>query len=520
MITRRVVVNLVAFAVVSLALIGYGVFDLLGDPFASSTTVSTVLPTTAGLAPNFSVFYDGIDVGSVSSVSLVKGGAKVTMTINPGTHVPADVAARVIIGNALGEQEVELVPRPYSTTAGSSAATAAGSTSPGSGSAAGAARDTAVARPAPLRNGEVLPVAPDNAPASVGTLVAEATRILDAIPAGDLNNLLHEAAVALNGQADNLRTIAQASATFAQEFLSYQGQFQALLANAPPVLNTVAADASVLQQGLAETATVLNVLTQHGGDYASLLKQGSVATTDLNTLVVANRANLGCLTHDLAATATNLTEPTNLTDLTAALQGNGGFFSIVQAVAPAGPARALTSRDTARTNQVQLRVHILLPPQQPPGTQYTSPKGLTTIRPGAACDTEFGKGVGAVQQPGFTPADGGTVSPPTAAEAQVRGGGPVTPTPGGTAAADARLPRQTGALWPLLVVAALAVLAAAAAAGRRPVRAAAAGHDGGQRTTAAGSGEGAGRGRLVSARHSTRHSRRRQGVGGNPEMPR
>lgn len=510
MITRRVVINLVTFAVVSVLLVGYGIFDLLGNPFASATTVSTVLPTTAGLAPNFSVMYDGIDVGSVSSVSLVKGGARVAMRINPGTHVPADVEAQVVIGNALGEQEVQLVPRPRPATA----AAAGGS---------GRVQDTAVDRTAPLRDGEVLPVAPDNAPASVGTLVAEATRILDAIPAGDLDNLLHQAALALSGQADNLRTIAQASATFAQEFLSYQDQFQELLSNAPPVLNTVAANATALQQGLAETATVLNVLTQHGGDYADLLNQGSAATTDLNTLVTENRANLGCLTHDLADTATNLNEPANLADLADALQTNGNFFSIVQAVAPEGPAKALTSSDTDRDNQVQLRVHILLPPQQPSGTQYSSPKGLTTIRPGAACDTELGDGVGAVEQAGFTPADGGTVSAPTAAEAQVRGGGPVPPTPGDTASADARLARQPGAVWPLLVVAALAVLAAMVAAGRRPVRTAAAGHVARHRSGPTAVDGGVGPGSLAPGRDRhrfTRHSRRRRGVGGNPGMPR
>jgi ABC-type transporter Mla subunit MlaD len=459
-ITRRVVANLVVFGLVALALVAYGVFDLLGNPFASTTTVSAVFPSASGLTTGFSVAYDGIVVGSVTGVSLVPHGAKVTMSIQPGEHVPADVAARIIIANTLGQQEVELVPRP-SGDAGSTVTAASADTG-----GRHAHQVLSVTR-RDLSNGEVLPIAPDSAPATIGTLVTEAAKILDAIPPGDLNNLLHQAALAVAGQADNLQTIAAASATFSQEFLDYQQQFQQLLANAPPVLDTVTANAQSFQQGLAETASLLATLATARGNLADLLHVGSTATSDANQLVVENRANLGCLVHDLADTATNLAEPTNYANLGTFFATNGGFFSIVQRVAPAGPARALTTSDHPRSNQVQLRVRLLLPPQQPPAEQYATPHGLTPIRPGAACDTEFGAGVPAVSQPGFVPADGGTVIAPTAADAQVRGGGPVAPTPQTAENAGDQLPVPAAPpAWPL-VVAALAAFGAMLVVGRR-----------------------------------------------------
>ncbi len=462
MITRRVVVNLVAFAVVTVVLVGYGVFDLLGNPFAATTTVSTVLPSASGLAPNFSVTYDGIDVGSVASVSLVRGGARVVMTIDAGAQVPASVAAKVVIGNALGEQEVELVPRPGGTTSASGGVASGGVAASRSGSTRvpygpvgrATVADVSSARPALLRQGEVLPVAPDSAPATVGAVVGEATAILRAVPAGSLNSLLHQAAVAVAGQADNLKTLASASELFASELLSYQPQVRSLLANAPPVLNTVTADAAALQQSLAETAAVVSVLAAHRDGIVGLLNQGSAAARILNAVVVANRPNLGCLVHDLAATATNLSQPANISNLNAFLEGNGGFFSIVQQVAPPGPAAALTVQDHARPNQTQLRVHLLLPPLGPSADLYPSPHGLTPIRPGAGCVTEFGAGVGPALQSDFAPAAGGTVVAPSAADAQVRGGGPIDPLVGASAASAAWRASPTAPGWPMLVVAA------------------------------------------------------------------
>lgn len=464
MITRRVVINLVAFVTVSLALVAYGVFDLLGNPFAAITTVSTILPSASGLATNFSVTYEGIQVGTVSSISLVHDGARVTMAIKPGADVPADVAARVVIGNALGQQEIELVPRRATTPhvtpiAATGGAGTTGGAVHGAGHRSGSRSRTEVAEAisvgqSTLQSGAVLPVAPNSEPASVGTLVAEATSLLQAIPAGDLNRLLHQVAVAVGGQADNLRTIDQAGALFAQEFLAYQDQFRSLLANAPPVLDTVTANASSLQQGLQETAAVLATLAAQRENLVGLLHQGSAAGSDLESLLAANRPDLGCLVHDLSATTANLAEPTNLAHLQTFLQNNGTFFGIVGQVAPSGPAKALRSGEPPQANQVQLRVRLLLPPRSPAAVSYSTPHGLTTIKPGAGCVTEFGAGAGPATQAGFTPADGGTVDPPTAAEAEVRGGGPLDPLPGATAPTVYRTDERQSLSWFPVVVAA------------------------------------------------------------------
>lgn len=443
MITRRIWINLISFVVLSSALVAYGFLDLLGNPLASTTSVSAVLPSASGLADNFLVTLDGVDVGSVSGVSLVPDGAKISMTLNPGTKVPNDVSARITVANALGQQEVELLPAHNG--------------------------------PAPsLRNGDVIPAAADSLPADVGTVVAEATKLLQSIPAGDLNTVISQLAVALNDNGGNLRTIAQASEQFSQEFLAFQQQFESLVDNAPSVLDTISADAKPLQQGLADTAVLAQVLATHSPDLVNLLSQGTSAATDLNDLVVQNEPNLACLVHDLSDVNANLAQPTNLSNLSTSLATAHNLFDAVAGVAPTGPAKALTTSDHARTDQEWLRTRLLIPPPLTTATTYVSARTLPAVLPGAACSTEYGQGVGAAMQPNFKPVGAGAhVVAPTAAQAHVSGTG--SATTGSTAPALAQLPAPDAnpGLSALPIVAALAMMGWVLTLGRRrPVRSA------------------------------------------------
>ncbi|HUZ43326.1 MAG TPA: MlaD family protein [Acidimicrobiales bacterium] len=394
MITRRVAINLGAFLLVAAVLVFFGIVNLLGNPFSARTQLRAVFPDASGLSPNFDVTYDGVAVGSVSGVKLVHNGVLVTMALDPGLSVPGDVVADVDLANALGEQQIDLVP-------------AHGGTAP------------------PLRNGATVPVDPNGIPASVGQLVSVATKLLNAIPPGDLNSVLHQLAVALNGHGQDLRTINDESRVFAQEFLAYQSQFEALLANAPPVLNAVSAVGPQLRQALANTAVLAQVLANRRSDLANAIDQGSAVAADLNTLLASQLPNLACLTHDFADLTANLDEPANLANLNTALLTNGYFFGAVDDVSPPGRAVSLYPGDPTRDDQFWLRTRLLFPPSQPQASEYSTPKGLPPTKPGAGCSTEFGNGVGPASQAHPSPPGlGGRLIAPTAAEAVVRGGEP------------------------------------------------------------------------------------------------
>ncbi len=388
MINRRLIINLIAFFVVSFALVVYGIVNLLGNPLQSPTTLTTQFADASGLYSGFEVELNGVPVGTVTSTALTTNATKVTMRINPGTKVPDDVQSSVQIANDLGEQVVNLVP-----------------------SHGGAVP--------PLKSGADVPAATDQVPANVGAVVASATRLLQAIPAGNLNKLIGELATSLAGQAGNLRTIISAGTTFSKEFVAYQQQFTELLANAPPSLDAITAVAPELRQDVANTAALVQVLAQQKTGFHTLLTSGSSAFNAVDSLLTSQSANLGCFLHDSADILSNVAQPTNLTNLSQGLAYNTYFFGAVENIAVQGLAKPTTSGASA-TNQTFLRTRLLFPPVLDQQAQsYSSANTIPDTLPGAGCVTAFGNGVGAASQPGFTPAAGGHVVAPSAQQADV-----------------------------------------------------------------------------------------------------
>ena len=388
MINRRLIVNLIVFFVVSFALVVYGIVNLLGNPLQSPTTLTTQFADASGLYPGFEVELNGVPVGTVTSTALTKTATKVTMRIDPGTTVPDDVQSSVQIANDLGEQVVNLVP-----------------------SHGGAA-------PA-LASGASVPAAADQVPANVGAVVASATRLLQAIPAGNLNKLIGELATSLSGQAGNLRTLISAGTTFSKEFVAYQQQFTQLLANAPPSLDAVTAVAPELRQDLANTAALVQVLAQQKTGLHTLLTSGSSAFNAVDSLLTSQSADLGCFLHDSADILSNVAEPTNLNNLSQGLAFNTYFFGAVENIAVQGVAKPTTANGSD-TNQTFLRTRLLFPPVLDEQAQsYSVANTIPDTLPGAGCVTAFGNGVGPATQTGFAPAAGGHVVAPSAQEADV-----------------------------------------------------------------------------------------------------
>ncbi len=425
MISRRLVVNLIVFFVVSFALVAYGIVNLLGNPLESPTMLTTEFANASGLYPGFEVELNGVPVGTVSSTALTTSATKVTMSIDPGIGVPRDVRSSVQIANDLGEQVVNLVP-----------------------SHGGTVPD--------LTSGANVPAAANQVPADVGAVVATATRLLQAIPANDLNKLIGELATSLAGRAGDLRTLVSAGTTFSKEFVAYEQQFTELLANAPPALDAVTAVAPQLRQDLANTAALVQVLAEQKSGLHDLFTSGSSAFSEVDNLLTSQSANLGCVLHDTADILSNIAQPTNLSNLSEGLAANQYFFGAVDNIAVPGLAKATTTGAADNPNQIFLRTRLFLPPiLSEPGASYPKANPIPDTLPGAGCVTVFGNGVGPASQPGFTPAAGGHVVAPTAQEADVELG---TGTPVPVSNASYRVPGASrGALLTLggLVVPAL-----------------------------------------------------------------
>jgi phospholipid/cholesterol/gamma-HCH transport system substrate-binding protein len=388
MIGRRLIINLIAFFLVSFGLVTYGVVNLLGNPLRSPTMLTTEFPDASGLYSNFTVELNGVPVGTVAKTALTAKGTKITMSINPGTKVPSDVESSVQIANDLGEQVVNLVP----TRAGSAAA---------------------------LRSGANVPAAPNQIPADVGAVVASATKFLQAIPPGALNQLITELATALQGRSGDLRTIITAGTQFSKEFVGYEQQFTELLANAPPALNAITSVSPELKTDLANTAALVQVLVDQKNNLPTLFTEGADAFGQVNDLVTSQSANLGCVLHDAAAIVSNVAQPTNLKNLSEGLAFNQYFFGAVDHIAVSGTAKP-TVQGQAPRQQVFLRTRLIIPPVLAPAAQaYPQANVVPNVLPGAGCTTAYGNGVGPATEAGFSPATGSKVVAATAQDADV-----------------------------------------------------------------------------------------------------
>ncbi|HWC38258.1 MAG TPA: MCE family protein, partial [Acidimicrobiales bacterium] len=327
----------------------------------------------------------------------------------------------VIRANPLGEQSVDFQPQR-------------GGTSP------------------PLASGATVPVAAVGTPPNVGDVLNIVDRLFNAIPKQDLTTALHELAVTLAGRGQDLRTLTQANLAFSQEFLNYQDQFKALLANSPPILNAIGNDGPELQQAIANTVVLSQTLADHRFDTVHLFANGIRLGRTLGGLIADNKPEFACLLHDFGRITANTAEPVNLNNFDTALRTNQEFFGPVDAIAPLGTAKGLFPGDPDHP-QNWLRTFLMIPPGQPPAISYNPHHELPPIKPGPGCETEFGAGPGPATQPGFQPTGGSKVIPPPASENRVRGNEtgdpnaipaaytrPARPAPGGPPGATILLP--------------------------------------------------------------------------------
>lgn len=373
MISRRTIINLVVFFALAGALVAYGAFTLLGNPLRDPRTARVVFHDASGLLPGFSASVDGVVVGTVDSVELADDGVEVTVALDPGRTIPGDAEASVIRASAIGEQRVEFTPTD-------------GGTAP------------------PIPDGGRVPAAPDASPPEVSEVLDLANRMVTAIPADDLNTLVHESVVALRGRADDLAGMAGDIDTFNREFLAHERSFRRLLESSPPLLDALTDVSPELRDAFANTADFTGTLAARSRDLTALMENGTRFAEVAGPLLRSQMPNLGCLISDSADLNAFLSEPSVLRDLQLGLDLNQAFFGPIDALAVEGPAIGFPQYGSHdRGDQLWLRVQTLLPPGTPDAIHYSPVRPTPNTLPGAGCTNLFGQGEG--------PASGGEFQP-------------------------------------------------------------------------------------------------------------
>src|SRR3954470_18396229 len=91
-----VLAPLVLFGIISVLIIGYTLFNLIGVHLTNKPfTVHMSLNTGGGIFKDAEVAYRGVQVGRVTALKLDTNGVEITLAIDHGTKIPANSVANI-----------------------------------------------------------------------------------------------------------------------------------------------------------------------------------------------------------------------------------------------------------------------------------------------------------------------------------------------------------------------------------------------------------------------------------------
>ena len=236
-------------------------------------TVTVDMSATGGLYPTSVVTYRGTEVGRVRSIDVTQGGVRAILTMNSNTPVPGDVSAGVHSRSAVGEQFLELTPKPGADNA------------------------------RPLRDGDVISAGRVSIPPDIANLLDTTNRALQAIPQDNLRTVVEEAGRAVSGLGPELSRIVDGSTALAIEAGKARDPITALIDQSPPVLDSQVRTADSIAAWAAHMASITGQLKAQDTAFAGLLRKGGPALGEGNALfdrvsptlpvLLANMVSLG-----------------------------------------------------------------------------------------------------------------------------------------------------------------------------------------------------------------------------------
>lgn len=231
------------------------------------------LAGAGGIYPQAMVTYRGVEVGKVTAVDLARGGGVVAkLQIDDGTDLPKDSVVEVRSSSVIGEQFVNFVP------------------------SADASDDV-------YADGDTVPVAATVIPTTTDKLLTSVDNLLASIPKDDLETVVDELGLALEGAGDELGTFIDASETFQDAAQANLPQTIRLIEDSEQVLDTqadldpsirsYARSLSSFSTELAASNADLKALLKGTGPFMETISEFAVDITGVAPGVLSDLANLG-----------------------------------------------------------------------------------------------------------------------------------------------------------------------------------------------------------------------------------
>jgi phospholipid/cholesterol/gamma-HCH transport system substrate-binding protein len=391
-ITRKIVIQLIVFAVIGVAAVVYagmryaGIGSSIADPGYS---VKLELADGGGIFTNAEVTYRGVTVGKVSGMHLTADGLEVDLHIDSSApKIPSNLQAAVADRSAVGEQYVDLVPSvnggPY------------------------------------LADGSVINRNRTSIPLSTQVLLANLDSLANSVPTQSLQTVVNELDAGFSGTGPDLQKLLDSVSDFTKTAQAQLPQTTQLLDTTSTVLNTQNVEAGSIEAFSRSLSQVAAQLKTSDPAIRNLITNVPPAATQITDLLSESGPQLGTLLANLVTTADILGS-----------RNSGLELALVAYPELAGAAGTVIAGDG--TARLGLALNLFDPPPCVQGYQGTPHRGANDTSPakintGAYCALPPSTGVdvrGAQNAP-----YGG--SPPAPASSGSAGGSAGGPAGGGS----------------------------------------------------------------------------------------
>ena len=276
MLTRATRIQVLAFALISVLVLGYtGLhYAKLGRYFGlrGYYVVHLDLANAGGIYPDADVTYRGVSVGRVGAMRLTATGIEADLDISDSAPpIPARLHAAVADLSAVGEQYVDLRPDasagPYLTA------------------------------------GSVIPERSTALPLPVTSLLTAVNTLATSLPLKSLRQLTDELATGFGGQGGNLADIITGNHALAGAADSSVPAVKTLISDAREVLATQIAETSELKAFSQNALLLARELAASNGSLRELLSAGPQAAAQVADLLQETNPALGELIANLLTTS-------------------------------------------------------------------------------------------------------------------------------------------------------------------------------------------------------------------------
>lgn len=281
MLARKIVIQLVVFALISVAGVSYAAWRYAGgDELVGKRTfgVRVQLADGGGVFENGEVTYRGVKVGQIKQLRLRSEGVEAQIDIERSAPpIPVDTEAVVANRSAVGEQYIDLRPRSS--------------------------------------KGPFLAEEPDGervirerdtrTPLPVQDLITRVNDLAASVPTESLRTLVDELDAGLSGTGGDLGRLLDTASEFTDAAEANLGPTKQLLRSGETVLRTQNDGAGALRSFSSDLRTLAGTLKNSDADIRQLIRTTPRAADQVTGLVNENAANIAPLLANLV-TATGL----------------------------------------------------------------------------------------------------------------------------------------------------------------------------------------------------------------------